>query len=59
MGEHRLFCTKRADGPPIQSVPDALSCRVKRPGPEADYSLPTGSKLRMNGALPLLCYVFS
>lgn len=56
--EHRLLSTKRPDGRPNQPVPDALSCRVKRPGTEADYWPSTGPKSKMNGALPLLCYVF-
>ena len=51
-GEHRLFFTKRLDGLPVLPVPDVLSFRVKRLGSEANYSPPTGPKLRMNGALP-------
>jgi hypothetical protein len=32
--------------PPIQWVPGALSLRVKRPGREADHSLPSSAEVK-------------
>jgi hypothetical protein len=37
--------------PPITWVPGALSLGVKRPGPEADHSPPSGSEVKNGGAM--------
>jgi hypothetical protein len=38
--------------PPIQWVPGALSLGVKRPGSEADHSLPSSAEVKVSGAIP-------
>jgi hypothetical protein len=60
-GKILLFCaaSRPALGPtqhPIYWVPDALSPRVKRPGREADHSLPSSAEVKDGGAIPPLLH---
>jgi hypothetical protein len=40
--------------PPIQRILVALSAEVKRPGREADHSLPSSAEVKKGGAIPPL-----
>jgi hypothetical protein len=56
--EFSLFATVsrqalRPTHPHIESVPGAISLRVKQPGHAADHSPSAGSRLRMCGAIPV------
>jgi hypothetical protein len=54
-GMAKVFSSpQRPDRPPIQWIPGEISLRVKRPGREADHSLPSSAEVGNGGAIPPL-----
>jgi hypothetical protein len=49
----------RPTQPPIQWVPGVLALKVKRPGREADNSLPSSAEVKNGGAIPPLPHTSS